>query len=228
MNATKTIGASGFLAPNPFAEPGPTCPKCGADLCMNGNCIDCEDRARHAQRDRYLAMGDFANEIPPRWQWVRFDAPELAARVRDTRAMDVTRNLAHDVSVAFTGGAGAGKTTLACCIARTRAMLGIRVAFATSHDLARARAAAPLGTGEPELVRHAMKAPLLILDDLGQEPMNQQSAVSDVIYTRHNHLRPSVVTSCLDLDGIAKRYGDGIARRVFEKPNVTIHCRGGK
>jgi DNA replication protein DnaC len=217
-----------FLSPYPFVEHGPQCPVCAAELCTSGRCIDCEDRAHAVQRDRWLASSDFGNHVPARWQWARFAAPELADRVRDTRATDQAMALGAGASAAFVGQPGSGKTTLAVCVARQRVREGVRVYFATAHDLARARAAYGLGEGEPDIVREAVRAKLLILDDLGQEPLTQQSAVTDVIYARHNAMRPTLVTTGMSPAAMSERYGGGTARRVYEPPIVTIQVRGAR
>jgi DNA replication protein DnaC len=180
------------------------CPTCGTEDWPGRGCRECSSRAaRKAWRLRE-AKEAFLRSVPKRWQWASFEAPELAARVRDTRATDMAMSLGLEASAVFVGGAASGKTTLAVCVAFRRADSGIKVTFVTSQELARARAAYALGDGEPRVVASAMTAPLLILDDLG----------------------PTLVTTALLPDEMAQRYGDGIARRVYELPIVVIQCRG--
>jgi hypothetical protein len=68
-------------------------------------------------------------------------------------------------------------------------------------------------------VELAMGCSVLALDDLGNERA-ERSAVPDVIFERHAEDRPTWLTTAFGPDAIAKRYGDGIARRVFERAAV--------
>lgn len=87
--------------------------------------------------------------------------------------------------------------------------------FVSAIDLGVARAHERLGREAP-LVERAMGAPLLVLDDLGAEQLTALSAVGDVIHKRHAGMMPTIISTGFAEQGIAARYGDGIARRVFE------------
>lgn len=215
-----------FRFESPFTEHGPACPECSAELCTNGRCIDCDDRARAKSRDMHLAMSDFGANIPARWLWADFRSPLMAARVRDSKAIERATLLGAKQSAVLVGAAGSGKTSLACAVARLRALAGTRLDFAGAHELARARASHGLGEGEPETVRTAMRVPLLILDDLGQDKDTQQNAIADVIYSRHERELCTLITTAMAPDAVAARYGDGVSRRVYEGA-VLINCRGG-
>jgi DNA replication protein DnaC len=58
---------------------------------------------------------------------------------------------------------------------------------------------------------------LLIIDDVGTEIANQftVSCLYNVINTRLNHKKPTVISTNLSRDEFRKRYWDRIASRVF-------------
>lgn len=57
--------------------------------------------------------------------------------------------------------------------------------FMKSTDLAAARRCHALGEGEPPIVVHAAEAPLLVLDDLGQDD-KRDNTVFEVLDTRYD------------------------------------------
>ena len=99
-----------------------------------------------------------------------------------------------------------------------------RASFVTGYSLARASKHTPLGQ-EPELIRRATSASLLVLDDLGTEThgLRQHAAVvAEVIHERHQRYRPTIVTTYLTRPLMVEHYGDGIARRIEESPTLVL------
>ncbi|MBV9945478.1 MAG: hypothetical protein JOZ69_01365 [Myxococcales bacterium] len=124
-----------------------------------------------------------------------------------------------------------GKTTLAVCkLRQCVAQNGSLGMFVDVRRLARAARQHPLGSSsEVPLVAESIRADVLLLDDLGEE-RGADDAVLDVIRDRHAQDRPTIVTSGHALtmrSGIevfGQRYGDGIARRLFQGA-VVIELR---
>jgi DNA replication protein DnaC len=85
-----------------------------------------------------------------------------------------------------------------------------------------ARAQHGLGQGEPTEVERALSAHLLVLDDLGSERNTATNAVPDVIFERAYAGRPTWVTTWMTAEQVAQRYGDGIARRLWERDRMTV------
>ena len=65
-----------------------------------------------------------------------------------------------------------------------------------------------------------MRAPVLLLDDLGKDADIKSNPVPAVIAERHDEERVTWITTELTPPEIAKRYGDGIARRICENALV--------
>lgn len=80
--------------------------------------------------------------------------------------------------------------------------------------LATARKRHALGEQESPEVERAMRAPLLVLDDLGWD--RDADVVEEVLDARYQRTVPTVVTSGRSPDELLERYGDAVYRRMFE------------
>lgn len=136
---------------------------------------------------------------------------------------------------ALVGPAGAGKTTLAACWAWRHLAIGTdRVRwFSAPELLANAPRESTAAWGGTAVHPHdlAVSAGALVLDDLGAELEGAQpgsgllaqriGACSRVIGERYDRQRPTLVTTALEVDDVARLYGDRVARRVFEAATVV-------
>ncbi len=124
----------------------------------------------------------------------------------------------------FLGPTSAGKTTLSV------AMLGRLVRsnvdrwrgslFVPARKLAVARSQHRIGEGEAPLVRNAIEAPLLVLDDLPQEADDKGRTVPYVIVERSDAGRPTWLTCGLMGDGL-KSFAELLHRRYADGGVVT-------
>lgn len=178
-----------------------------------------------AARQRQRRLERVERVVPQRYGGLTLAWPGLARRVAAKTAIEATRKLLDAPGLVFVGNSGSGKTTLACA-----AMADWIVAksgtpyFVACRALAAARMAHSLGEGEADIVERALKADLLILDDLGVGDDAHRSAVGDVIDERYDRLRVTWVTTGFDAANITGKYGEGRSRRIFAKPNETIMC----
>lgn len=177
------------------------------------------------------AEASWAKACPPRYRWASFDAPEMTARCRDEDARDRARK-ATACTVTLIGGAGSGKTSLAAALARAAFVDGTAgsssrtVVWMPAADLPAARRAQKLGEGEAGPVKRALEATVLVLDDLGAEDASPFArVVAEVIHHRHDHEKRTIVTLGFKPEQVAERYGDGVARRLFEE--CAIRVKGG-
>jgi DNA replication protein DnaC len=192
-------------------------------------CDDCQTAATQATRRQLEALveADLAAEraarnVPTRYQGSSFETFRPATPSQE-KALAAVRDHAPD-GVLLVGGAGCGKTHLAAAavnagptgslfVATTELLDDIRRGFegATRH-----------------LYERAGRAPLLVLDDLGQEAVTDW--VRDRLYTlvnqRWNDLRTLIVTTNFDPDALAGRIGSGTTSRVVGLCRHRIRVEG--
>ncbi len=165
-------------------------------------------------------------EIPAAFQWATWASPELAERTgaNVARAREAIEARGSAVII---GAAGLGKTSLAVAWLRERLEAGEeRARFVEAYNLA-----------EPSYIEGlsrldlALCASSLVLDDLGKELAGAPSdsgvaaqrvaIVHKIIRARHSQGLKTVVTTGYDQAGIARIYGDDIARRLFERAAIV-------
>jgi DNA replication protein DnaC len=138
-------------------------------------------------------------------------------------------------TIVLVGPAGSGKTSLATALLVERAVAAVEPEdpygdpyrtrrdegmFVTTFALAKARREHQLGKGDAGIITHATDAIILLVDELGAEANRGDTAVPEVIHERHAWDRPTIYTTPFELDELERRYGSGIARRVFEGASV--------
>jgi len=177
-------------------------------------------RRRERRLDRLALAG-----VPERYAGLSLASPELSQRVQAPSAILATERALDAPGLVFVGNSASGKTTLACAALTDWVLArGGEPFFIPCRELAAARMAHSLGEGEASLVDRAVRADILILDDLGVGDDAHRSAVGDVIDSRYDHMRLTWYTTSFDAAKIAGKYGEGRSRRVFAKPNVIIAC----
>jgi DNA replication protein DnaC len=189
-------------------------------------CNVCASAEREAQRLAAIAnrVKRVEEIVPKAFAWAHFDAPELTKRIRTTSSIAAARQAVGARWVVLTGGAGDGKTSLAVAMLRAWAKSDAsgQAFFVTAIRLAMARVQHRIGDGDAALVDRALSARFLVLDGLGEERETKTSAVYDVIYERHAHELPTVITTTFFEEGVEARYGEGVARRVFESTRAQV------
>lgn len=182
--------------------------------------------AAQAHADRLRQRTEAVRRVlPARYAGLDLANPEVERRVQRRGAIAFVTEHLDAPGLTFMGPSGAGKTTLACAALPTYVReRGGSPMFVAARELAQARALHSLGDGEPALVERAMRADVLILDDLGIEEHATRSAVPDVIDERYDRQLVTWVTTGLTVEAITQRYGAGRARRIFEDPVVIVRC----
>jgi Mrp family chromosome partitioning ATPase len=182
-------------------------------------------------RRRREARRAWERALPVTYQWARLDHPLLASRVKLERPPTKPPT---DRRVVFFGDPGVGKTSLAVALLRALAESAIattsfdrdedvraivrRFHFASAHRLGTAGIAVH---DDPEAIRTATRARVLLLDDLGAERSIPSNPIPDVIAERHAEDRTTWITTGLSAKEIVDRYGGGVARRVLEGASLT-------
>ena len=119
-------------------------------------------------------------------------------------------------------------TTLALALRRALRVSDLRkgqVHWFYARALAQAARQYPLGEGVCPEVDRAMKADLLVLDDLGLE--RDPAELIDVIHTRYERERVTWTTSGMSMAELRERYGEALVRRLVEgraEPGRVVSC----
>ena len=127
-------------------------------------------------------------------------------------------------SMAMFGGTGLGKTHLSSALAQAVLSRGFDVLYVSALDLFSAFEAERFGNGGSQLplIDRFYRCDLLLIDDLGTEVSNQftVSCLYNIINTRLNTRRPTVISTNVMQDELRRRYWDRITSRVLG--NFTI------
>jgi DNA replication protein DnaC len=186
---------------------------------------DPEQARMEHRRERLRMVG---GRIPSRYSGLDFEkAAARAPAIASVNLESLTR------SMVVCGATGAGKTTLACAVMRSiigRAWDGCaehwRAAkaawFWVAADLGRELCkAAPWE--ECRAGELALSASWLCIDDLGTEQGDRAiSEISRIISARYNDEQLTVITTAMAWPQIARRYGEGIARRMLESEVIEL------
>jgi len=124
-------------------------------------------------------------------------------------------------SVAMFGGTGLGKTHLSSAVAGVIIENGNDVYYTSAMnmfaDFEQKRFGSSAGFDVSGDVSQYFSCDLLIIDDIGAEIANQftVSCLYNVINTRLNRKKPTIISTNLNQEEFRKRYWDRITSRVF-------------
>ena len=194
---------------------------------------DCERLAEIAKgrevREKILARA--YRSIPEAFAWARVNDPIY----QQAKLHGAARTFAEawrrgKGNVLVTGPTGRGKT--ACTIALLHRILdaardsdlGVvaldyakRIRYTSAQALCFAR---QTWEQEPELIAEAKWASLLVIDEWGPE-VDSKGTLFEVINSRYEDGRQTILTTGMAKDAFARRYGDALARRVVERGLVV-------
>lgn len=206
--------------------------RCGIEVPERGTlCPQCGERELAELRAMHIAR---ARKTLPTWPYARFGHPSFRA---DATLVDVARGwrLTERIGLTLIGPTRRGKSSLAValCVDRmdrattteqVRLAAGIRYMLAS--DLDKARSEHALGRDEAPLVRSALRATVLVLDDLGKEKTKGE-VLTHVLEKRYTLDLPNIITSELTLRQLGDRYGLSDRRRVAGRLLVgSCHLEG--
>lgn len=126
----------------------------------------------------------------------------------------------------ITGETGTGKSVTAACLFVTRVlnegMIGEWVAVSDLVSQARAVYGEDEGS-ERALVRRYARRELLVLDGLGDERATEYSAnlVQQLVASRYENMRATLITTRLDVNRLAARYGEHTVMRLMASAVVV-------
>lgn len=152
-------------------------------------------------------------------------APNLGVNIRTVMAktFDICLQYARNFSASsenllFSGDTGLGKTFLSACIAKEVAAKGFSVAYESAVHLLTNMERAKFENDETarDKVQRYTDCDLMIIDDLGTEIVGQftLTALYTLINDRILSGKPTIISTNLTTDGIARRYNPQIASRL--------------
>ena len=131
------------------------------------------------------------------------------------------------LNVIICGPVGTGKTFLAECVANELIKKNMLVAITTAIDLNNNMLGYHVAQNEEKvgILQNYLDAEVLIIDDLGTEPMLKNVTKEYLYYIiseRMNMKKRTIITTNLDLNNLNEYYEDRIASRLIDK-RTTLH-----
>lgn len=132
-------------------------------------------------------------------------------------------------SILLLGATGLGKTHLSLAVAGEAVKKGYEVLYGSAQDFLRKIENEHFGRAkaESDTLSELLDSELLIIDDLGVEFTSEFniSAVHDIINTRLNRKKPTIINTNLSAGEIEKRYSARLVSRLFSG-YVCLRCEG--
>jgi DNA replication protein DnaC len=178
--------------------------------------------------------------VPP-WEWARLTNSEFTSRLRGKLLLKSAQTYKLDLgSLIFSARTGLGKTAVTVAMlhriraAEVEAILAGKpgtkptdtlqrlryLVWTDGFALAQARRQQPLGQGEARIVERAFEAQVLVIDELGFEPL-YDTVVAEIANARYVAALPTIITTGLRPDEFRERYGDACYRRFAERGTVV-------
>ncbi|MBR6336721.1 MAG: ATP-binding protein [Ruminococcus sp.] len=119
-------------------------------------------------------------------------------------------------SMLFYGSTGTGKTFLSSCVAREIAQQGFAVSFGTAYEFFKSAEDQRFKNAPGDTETTLIECDLLIIDDLGSEFKTSftESVLYNILNTRMERGRATIVSTNLSLDELNARYNDRISSRL--------------
>ena len=211
-----------------YLDDSPICDRCGGSGYVGSNMCEClaELCRQEQKKELSLLSGGKENFSQFRLEYYpdRIDREwGVSIRTIMEKTYQTCRRYAMTFSeradnLLFSGGTGLGKTFLSACIARAVADRGYSVAYESAPHLF-AKLERARFNGDEEAQKQAEKYStydLLIVDDLGTEMGGQftTSALYTLINDRILNGKPTIISTNLNTEDLARRYSPQIASRL--------------
>ena len=179
-------------------------------------------------------IGDLALPLLREMTFDNFDKRRLNLTAEEQRNLEEAYKLARSFAQApegwlvLLGRNGCGKTHLAAAIANYQLGKGKPVFFVVVSDFLdhlRSAFSPESKVTYDELFEKVKKAPLLILDDFGEQSSTPwaQEKLYQVINYRYNARLPTVITTCFALEELESRIGSRMADTRISTPfNIDV------
>ena len=210
-----------------YLDPIYDCPVC-RDTGSKDDAQQCECFTRRVLEDKLAAAKLSDNSISfELFDIGMFDDTPMKSGKSQRQIMSKIRQLGEEYADAFplcdpymilSGATGLGKTFLSKCIQRRVIERGYTTAFYTAYRLFSMFHRDRLG--EAVDLSAMFEVPLLVIDDVGTEPMTRNVTVEyffDLINERNNAGLHTIIVTNLALHEIKDRYGGHIHSRLMDR-----------
>lgn len=170
----------------------------------------------------------------PAFPFARLNNAEFIDKVKGRKLLAAAKRYTLDRSLVFSGPTGCGKSTLALAMLRRIATEALELAlqakvgspptpllktlrglvWTDGFAIAKARKQTALGIGEAPLIARALQAPVLVLDEVGFEPLSE--VIFEIVDERYREGLITIMTTGQKPAAFAARYGDACWRRFAE------------
>lgn len=156
------------------------------------------------------------------------DDPGAADRIEKCRNYAESFSSDKYSNLLFIGNTGLGKTHLSTAIAKVIIERGYDVVYETAQNIFSDFEASHFGRDTDVDVSRYLNCELLIADDLGAEMTTSYtvSCLYNIINTRINHNRSTIINTNLDSSELRRRYSDRIFSRLAGE--FTVYTFSGK
>lgn len=196
------------------------CPRCRDTGYLNGSYCDCFRQlcgrlaAEELNKKTHLSLCSFDTFSLSYYQGDDYRIMDNILRFTKDYAMNFTRSSG---SILMMGRTGLGKTHLSLAIADTVMKKGYGVIYDSTVNILRSIEREHFGREHStETIDLVMDCDLLILDDLGTEYESPfyTSTIYNIINTRLNRSKPTIISTNMDYDSIARRYDERVVSRL--------------
>ena len=195
-------------------EPQYECSKCndtgvvGMKMC---DCLKKELNRRLSEQNKeykFVTFSDCAKDLSPNLSKIYDMAKTWCKKFPNTQILNIT----------MSGGTGTGKTFLLECMASELIERGFNVMFTTAFALN--DECKKYHFSLPSKVNEFMDCDVLIIDDLGTEPLLKNITLEylfNIINLRQKRYKPTLISTNLLPEDILNRYDDRIHSRLSNK-----------
>ncbi|MBO2516955.1 MAG: hypothetical protein CW338_06740 [Clostridiales bacterium] len=223
--------------PEDYLQPVYTCEKCcdtgyvGEQIRVPCDCLKDAYRRKAAGFGQGQTFEDFDETVFP-------DDVQLANGITQREQMRRLRRICEKFADALpkppyrnlvlTGGSGLGKTYLLSCIAARAGVRGVETLQLTAYKALTMLRDNYFGREEAD---ELFDVPVLLLDDLGMEPMMQNVTIEQIynlINERMSRGLCTVITTNLSMGEIKARYNERIYSRLQDTALSRVYPMAGK
>lgn len=213
--------------------PNYTCKKCNDTGFYNHRICECLSNAIKLRLQQESGLADFkGHKFTDSKQNILTENQTLNKAYN--YALNYVKNFPNNKlkNIVFSGNVGTGKTFLSECIANALIKRDYYVVYITSFELNNIviKSMDIFADNRQEILSPLLDCDLLIIDDLGSEPIFKNASVNNlytIINQRQLNNLSTIISTNLTPQMIRDQYGDRLFSRIFNKQNtMPIHFDG--